>query len=123
MKTETWNKILIGLVCALVAIAICLIVIPRVGSGSTLGASETAPTYIASSATRMNDTYMYGDLETKGTTYPVGAVSAKSTLSVAGISTMATTSVTALCVYNGTNWVKITFSGATPSYATSTTCL
>lgn len=45
------------------------------------------------------------------------------TLAPTGIATMATTSATALCVWNGTNWVKITFSGVTPAYATSTTCL
>ncbi len=48
---------------------------------------------------------------------------AATTLAPSGISTMATTSVTALCVWNGTTWTKQTFSGVTPSYATSTTCL
>ncbi len=52
-----------------------------------------------------------------------GAATVGTTLGVTGISTMATTSLTALCVYNGTNWVKITFSGVTPAYATSTSCL
>ena len=50
------------------------------------------------------------------------AVSA-TTLAPSGISTMATTSMTKMCIWNGTNWVNVTFSGVTPSYATSTTCL
>ena len=49
---------------------------------------------------------------------------AGTTFAPTGISTMATTSVTAICVKeSGGNWVKVTFSGVTPSYATSTTCL
>ena len=42
-----------------------------------------------------------------------------------GISTLATTSVTRLCVYNGTQFTKISFAAGstTPAYATSTTCL
>jgi len=47
-----------------------------------------------------------------------------STFGVTGISTMATTSVTSFCVKNAEGiWTKITFSGVTPSYATSTSCL
>ena len=47
------------------------------------------------------------------------------TLSVSGITTMATSSVTSLCVYNGTQFTKVSFAAGstTPAYATSTTCL
>jgi len=53
----------------------------------------------------------------------VGSVVNAGAVSNAGISTNATTSVTKLCVYNGSQWTVISFSGVTPSYATSTTCL
>jgi hypothetical protein len=61
-------------------------------------------------------------LELSGTLSATGAVSGAAA-TFTGISTLATTSVTSLCVYNGTEFTKITFSGATPAYATSTTCL
>jgi hypothetical protein len=56
----------------------------------------------------------------RGTTL---TITGASTLS--GISTQATTSVTSLCVYNGTQFTKISFAAGstTPAYATSTTCL
>lgn len=57
-----------------------------------------------------------------GTLSVTGAVSGAAA-TFTGISTLATTSVKSLCVYNGTEFTKITFSGATPAYATSTTCL
>lgn len=53
-----------------------------------------------------------------------GVIAGKAT-TFTGISTLATTSVTSLCVFNGTQFTKISFSAgsATPAYATSTTCL
>lgn len=54
-----------------------------------------------------------------------GALTA-STVSLSGIATLATTSVTSLCVYNGSNYTKVSFgsnSTSTASFATSSTCL
>jgi len=47
------------------------------------------------------------------------------TLTNSGIATMATTSVKGFCVYNGTEFTKISFSAGstTPAYTTSTSCL
>lgn len=46
------------------------------------------------------------------------------TFTNSGIATMATTSVRSFCVYNGTEFTKISFSAGstTPAYATSTSC-
>lgn len=64
------------------------------------------------------DTNKFSVADTTGNTLVGG------TFGVTGISTLATSSLTAVCVKNaGGEWVKITFSDATPSYATSTTCL
>lgn len=76
---------------------------------STLGVTGTSTLHIVSTTGAM---YVHGNETLSGT------------LGVSGISSMATTSVLgSFCVWNGTEWTKITFSGATPSYATSTTCL
>jgi hypothetical protein len=53
-----------------------------------------------------------------------GAISG-TTGTFTGIATLATTSVRSLCVFNGTEFTKISFAAGstTPAYATSTTCL
>jgi hypothetical protein len=63
------NKILVGV--AIVAALVVGLVIGKLTSSKSgiLGAIESAPTYLNSSVTRQNDTYMYGDLEVKGATY------------------------------------------------------
>jgi hypothetical protein len=82
-------------------------------------------------------TATFGTTTTTGTNMILsGVLAASSTISsdagisgttatFTGIATLATSSVTSLCVYNGTNFTKISFASGstTPAYATSTTCL
>jgi hypothetical protein len=83
--------------------------------GSVVGGNDSQP--LGATGAR----FPYGI--SADTTSPSAGQVRGTTLTVTGISTQATTSVRSLCVYNGTEFTKITFSGATPSYATSTTCL
>lgn len=109
-----FNKTNIAIILAVIAIVIGSLAMVGGNSSQPLGAGTRFPNGISTDATSPTS----GQI--RGTTL---TLTGASTLS--GISTQATTSVTSLCVYNGTEFTKISFAAGsiTPAYATSTTCI
>ena len=110
-----FNKTNIAIALAVIAIVLGGLALVGGNSSQPLGATGTRfPNGISTDSTSPTSG------QVRGTTLTVTGAS-----TLTGISTQATTSVTSLCVYNGTQFTKISFAAGstTPAYATSTTCL